>query len=71
MADHTVVGKIVRVTDRINPGKLGAVFIAVRGGTEEFYARAPAGVAVAAGEMVQVVAYSPPRTVDVEPVSAA
>jgi len=66
MGDHIVVGKVVRVTDRIEPGRLGAVFISVRGGTEEFYARAPAGVEVAPGQMVKVVAYAPPRTVDVE-----
>lgn len=66
MTDHTVVGKVVRVTDRIAAGRVGAVIIPVRGGTEEFYARAPAGVAIAAGEMVTVVAYAPPRTVEVE-----
>lgn len=65
MADHTVVGKVVRVTDRIAAGRLGAVIIPVRGGTEEFYARAPAGVAIPAGQMVKVVAYAPPRTVEV------
>lgn len=70
MADHTVIGKVVRVTDRIEPGRLGAVFIAVRGGTEEFYARASADVAIPAGAMVEVVGYAPPRTVDVAPVVA-
>jgi hypothetical protein len=67
LADHGVVGKVVRVTDRIEPGRLGTVFIPVRGGTEEFYARAELGVAIARGQMVKVVAYAPPRTVDVEP----
>lgn len=66
MADHIVVGKIVRVTDHIEPGRLGAVFIPVRGGTEEFYARAGAGVDIPAGQLVKVVGYAPPRTVDVE-----
>lgn len=66
MADHTVIGKVVRVTDRIGAGRLGAVLIPVRGGTEEFYARAPAGVAIPAGQMVKVTAYTPPRSVDVD-----
>lgn len=68
MADHVVLGKLVRVTDRIEAGRLGAVMISVRGGTEEFYARAPAGIELSPGQMVQVVGYSPPRTVDIEPV---
>jgi hypothetical protein len=66
MADHIVVGKVGRVTDRIWPGRLGAVIIPVRGGTEEFYARAAPGVAIPAGETVKVTAYAPPRSVDVE-----
>lgn len=68
MADHVVVGKIGRVTDRIWPGRLGAVLISIRGGTEEFYARSAPGVSIAAGEMVKVTSYTPPRSVDVEPV---
>jgi hypothetical protein len=68
MTDHTVVGKVVRVTDHVAPGRLGAVIIPVRGGTEEFYARAAAGVAIAAGQMVKVIAYAPPRTVEVAPI---
>jgi hypothetical protein len=67
MGDHVIVGKVVRVTDRIQPGRVGTVLIPVRGGTEEFYARAGAGVAIPAGQMVTVVAYAPPRTVEVEP----
>lgn len=61
-----MVGKVVRVTDRIQPGRLGAVLIPVRGGTEEFYARSAVQDTIAAGQMVKVVAYAPPRTVDVE-----
>ena len=67
-SDHVVVGKVVRVTDRIQPGRLGSVLIPVRGGTEEFYARSAASDAIPAGQMVTVVAYAPPRTVDVEPI---
>ncbi len=66
MTDHTIVGKVGRLTDRIWPNRLGAVLIPVRGGTEEFYARAAPGVAIAAGETVKVTAYMPPRSVDVE-----
>lgn len=64
--DHGVVGKVVRVTDRIHAGRIGTVIIPVRGGTEEFYARADPGVSIPGGEMVKVVGYAPPRTVDVE-----
>lgn len=65
--DHSVVGKTVRVTDRILPGRLGAVLIPVRSGTEEFYARSESEDVIAVGAMVRVVAYAPPRTVEVEP----
>ena len=37
-ADHEVVGKTGRVTGRVAPGTVGEVMIAVRGGTEAFYA---------------------------------
>lgn len=66
--DHAVVGKTVRVTDRIPPGKVGAVLVPIRGGTEEFYARSAARATIPAGQMVRVVDYAPPRTVDVEPI---
>lgn len=66
-SDHGVVGKVVRVTDRIEPGRVGAVLVPVRGGTEEFYARSTTTTTIAAGQTVKVIAYAPPRTVDVEP----
>lgn len=66
MADHVVVGKVGRVTDRIWAGRVGTVLIPVRGGTEEFYARAAPGVVIAVGERVEVVSYTPPRSVEVE-----
>lgn len=69
-SDHVVVGKVVRVTDRIQPGRLGSVLIPVRGGTEEFYARSASSTTIPAGQMVKVTAYAPPRTVDVQPVDA-
>ncbi len=64
--DHAVVGKLVRVTDRIPPGGLGAVIVPVRGGTEEFYARSDADVPIDPGRMVTITAYLPPRTVEVK-----
>lgn len=67
-SDHVVVGKVVRVTDRIPPGRLGAVLVPIRGGTEEFYARSGSLNTIPVGEMVEVVAYAPPRTVDVKPI---
>ena len=42
----------------------------VRSGTEEFCARSAAAGTIPAGQMVRVVAYAPPRTVDVEPLDA-
>lgn len=70
-SDHAVVGKVVRVTDRIPPDRLGSVLIPVRGGTEEFYARSNAGAMIPVGQMVEVVAYAPPRTVDVNVVDCS
>ena len=38
MTDHQVVGKIGRVTGRIEPGRLGEVMISIRGGSEAYHA---------------------------------
>ncbi len=66
--DNEVIAKIGRVTGRIGPGGIGAVVIAIRGGSEEFYAYAldPQAV-IEVGSRVVVVEYEPPRTVRVEP----
>lgn len=66
--DHTVVGKIGRVTGGIGPGRTGEVMLAVRGGTEAFLAHAADGEeTIGSGSRVVVVEYFPPRTVYVSP----
>jgi hypothetical protein len=68
VADHTMVGKVGRVTGRIHPGSLGEVMVPVRGGTEAFHAYATEGDdIIAVGSRVVVVEYFPPRTVVVTP----
>ncbi len=64
VADHTMVGKMARVTGRISPGRLGEVMVPVRGGTEAFNAYAADGDdEIATGTRVVVVEYFPPRVV--------
>ena len=64
MADHQVVGKIGRVTGRIEPGAIGEVMIPVRGGTEAFHAyAADADEVITTGTRIVVVELLPPRTV--------
>ena len=66
--DHSVVGKVGRVTGGIGPGRTGEVMLSVRGGTEAFLAHAAeAGEAMDRGTRVVVVEYYPPRTVYVSP----
>lgn len=68
VADHTMVGKIGRITGTIAPGRLGEVMIPVRGGTEAFHAYAVDGEdTMRPGTRVVVVEYYPPRTVVVTP----
>ena len=63
-----MVGKLGRVTATIAPGKLGEVMIAVRGGSEAFFAyAADADETYGLGTRVAVVEYYPPRTVVVTP----
>lgn len=67
MADNAVIGKAGRVTGRIAPGEVGAVVIAIRGGTEEFFAYGCRdGQVIEKGARVVVVDYDPPRTVYVD-----
>jgi hypothetical protein len=62
--DHTVIGKIGRVTGGIGPDRTGEVVLSVRGGTEAFLAHAAeTGQAMPPGSRVVVVEYFPPRTV--------
>src|SRR3954462_6804075 len=68
VADHTMIGKIGRVTGSISPGHIGEVMVSVRGGSEAFHAyAADAGTTIASGSRVVVVEYFPPRTVVVSP----
>ncbi len=61
-------GKIGRVTGTIEPGRLGEVMVAVRGGTEAFIAyAADTDDVIKPGTRVVVVEYYPPRTVVVTP----
>jgi len=65
-----VVGKQGRVTGRIGPGLVGEVVLAVRGGSEAFYAYpAKPGMTIDVGEAVLVVEYDAPRTVLVIPLA--
>jgi membrane protein implicated in regulation of membrane protease activity len=60
-ADHQLIGKVCRVTGRIEPGKLGEVMVPIRGGSEAYYAQADEPVE--AGARVVVVEAAGPRTV--------
>lgn len=63
-----MLGKVGRVTGKIEPGKMGEVMLPIRGGTEAFYAySADDAEEIAEGERVAVVEYEPPRTVVVTP----
>ena len=62
--DHELVGKTGRVTGRVAPGTIGEVMVAVRGGTEAFYAYPADGTErIPVGAQVVVMDYEPPRTV--------
>ena len=64
MADHTMIGKMGRVTGTISSGKLGEVMVQVRGGSEAFHAyAADAADTLTTGTRIVVVEYYPPRTV--------
>ncbi|MEA2717338.1 MAG: hypothetical protein QOI56_1467 [Actinomycetota bacterium] len=64
MADHTMIGKMGRVTGTIASGKLGEVMVQVRGGSEAFHAyAADSDDNLPPGTRIVVVEYFPPRTV--------
>lgn len=67
MSDHTVVGKVGRVTGAVQPGRVGEVIIPVRGSSEAFLARSDNDEAIPVGKRVVVLEYVPPRTVIVTP----
>jgi membrane protein implicated in regulation of membrane protease activity len=60
-ADHQLIGKVCRVTGRIEPGRLGEVMVPIRGGSEAYYASADD--AIEAGERVVIVDSTGNRTV--------
>ena len=62
-----MIGTRGRVTGRIGPGLVGEVMIAVRGGSEAFYAHPiEPEETIEPGAQVLVVDFEPPRTVYVE-----
>jgi hypothetical protein len=62
--DQEVVGRVGLVTASINPGRLGEVKVAIRGGSEAFHAyAADPKEAIPRGTRIFVVEYFPPRTV--------
>jgi hypothetical protein len=64
--DHSVVGKIGRVTGLVGPGTVGEVMVPVRGGVESFYAYPADGAeTIEEGARVLVIDYEPPRSVTV------
>jgi hypothetical protein len=66
--DHTIIGKVGRVTGTIAPGRIGEVSLPVRGGTETFFAyAADREEVIEAGTRVAVVDFDPPRMVTVTP----
>ncbi len=63
-ADHQVISKVGRVTGEIRPGGLGEVVIAIRGGSEAYYAyAADPKERIEKGTRVIVIEHEPPRTV--------
>ena len=70
VADHELIGKVGRVTGTIEPGKLGEVMIAIRGGSEAYYAyAADEEERIESGTRVVVLEHEAARTVIVSPLS--
>ena len=70
VADHELIGKVGRVTGTIEPGKLGEVMIAIRGGSESYYAyAADLEERIESGTRVAVIEHEAARTVIVSPLS--
>lgn len=65
MDERSLVGRWARVTGRgeITPGRIGEVWMDIRGGRELFYATDVDGGTIPADTEVVVVDYQPPRTV--------
>ena len=70
IADHELIGKVGRVTGTIEPGKLGEVMIAIRGGSESYYAyAADQQERIESGTRVVVLEHEAARTVIVSPLA--
>jgi membrane protein implicated in regulation of membrane protease activity len=70
VADHELIGKVGRVTGTIEPGKLGEVMIAIRGGSESYYAyAADQEERIESGTRVVVLEHEAARTVIVSPLA--
>jgi membrane protein implicated in regulation of membrane protease activity len=70
VADHELIGKVGRVTGTIEPGKLGEVMIAIRGGSESYYAySADQEERIESGTRVVVLEHEAARTVIVSPLA--
>lgn len=70
VADHELIGKVGRVTGTIEPGKLGEVMIAIRGGSESYYAyAADQEERIESGTRVVVLEHEAGRTVIVSPLA--
>lgn len=61
--DHTIIGKVGRVTGQVAPGRTGEVMIGIRGGTEAFLAYPVDGETIQINERAVVIEYHAPRTV--------
>jgi hypothetical protein len=62
--DHQVVGKVGRLSSGIDPGGMGEVVFAIRGGTETYFAYATTpDESIPKGARVIVLEHEPPRTV--------
>ncbi|MGW9413113.1 hypothetical protein [Arthrobacter cupressi] len=65
--DHSLTGRIGRVTGRIGPGTIGEVMLPYRGGLSAFHAHPfDKSSEFPVGEKVLVIYFEPPQTVFVD-----
>jgi hypothetical protein len=65
--DHSLTGRIGRVTGRVGPGTVGEVMLPYRGGTSAFHAYPfDKSSEYPVGEKVLVIYFEPPQTVFVD-----
>ena len=64
VVDHQLIGKVGRVIGAIEPGRVGEIMIAIRGGHESYYAyAADQAERIEKGARVVVLEQDAPRTV--------